>query len=64
MPLKNTASFSATFTFKANAPNKSNDQQVNSICFEKEPLEKRIAKVTGPGATGSDVIDLNCITDD
>lgn len=59
--------FQSTFTFKANAPNKSNGQQVNSTCFEKEPLEKRKAKVTGLGATEFRCrcrIDLNCITDD
>lgn len=62
--LKAQPAFQPTFTFKANAPNKSNDQQVNTTCFETEPLEKHIPKVTGPGVEGSDVIDLNCITDD
>lgn len=65
MKNKTMAALASTFTFTANATNKSNEQQVNSSCFEKEPLEKHIAKVTMPGSHwGSDVIDLNWIADD
>ena len=50
MKNKTEAAFESTFTFMANATDKSNELQVNSSCFEKGPLEKHIAKVTGPGA--------------
>lgn len=46
------AAFENTLKFTANATNKSNELQVNSTCFEKDPPEEDITKVTVPGAAG------------
>lgn len=62
---KTATALQSAFTFTANATNKSNEQQVNSTCFEKEPPEK--AHRQGHIAQeppGSAVIDSNWITDD